>query len=54
MNKLFNALLVIITISLFGTMAYVWLWVFILANLVEEPLPEGEEALPDLGIVVDE
>ena len=44
-------IIIIIGLPFIGACAYFLLWIIILMNLVEEPLPESEEMVPDIGII---
>lgn len=47
MKKVF----IVLGIIIFLPLLYQVIWLGILINLIESPLPESEEKVPDMGIV---
>lgn len=43
--------LVIFSVGIFSVTGYMIVWTIIFANMIEAPLPESEEEVPDLGII---
>lgn len=48
-----NIFLAIFNIIILAPLVYIFVWLGIFVNLVEEPLPESEERIPDMGVVDD-
>ena len=50
--NIFKVLFLVCCLPIFGMLAYFLIWLTILINIVEEPLPENEEVVPD--IIIDD